>query len=96
MASRRGGKDTLFVKMLLAYQADPNVRDKEGKSPLHIACGLGYRDVVALLLATGADVNAKIEGGQFDRMTPLLFAIDMRHDDVAELLKQHGAKAFVR
>ena len=44
----------------------------------------GHKDVVELLLAKGADVNAKMHGG----LTPLRMGKD--HKDVVELLRKHG------
>jgi len=37
------------------------------------------------LLANQAEINAKDSNG----VTPLHFAVDKRHEDVAELLRQH-------
>ena len=52
----------------------------------HLASYLGHIDVVELLLAKGADVNAKGRDG----FTPLHAAITDGHPDVADLLRQHG------
>jgi len=45
--------------------------------------GRGHKDVVKLLLASKADVNAKDNAGR----TPLQLAMATRHTDVAELLR---------
>jgi ankyrin repeat protein len=47
----------------------------------------GYRDIVELLLANGADVNAKATNNS---VTPLQMAETKGYVDVAELLRQHG------
>jgi ankyrin repeat protein len=57
-AAKRG--DLEKVKALL--KANPNWvsrKDPDGMTPLHKAAGAGVKDVVELLLAKGAEVNAK-------------------------------------
>ena len=59
------GRHEDFVALLLEYDADPNVVDSKGNTPLHHAAwfrnGAG---IVDLLLATGADPNTRlIQGG---------------------------------
>ena len=53
---------------------------------MHIAAGFGRKDVVELLLANKADVNATNN----NRDTPLHVAASEGHKDVAEVLRQHG------
>jgi len=48
---------------------------------------LGHRDVVYLLLAKGANVNAKDNNAR----TPLSIAKDKGYEKIAELLRKHGA-----
>ncbi len=78
--------------------ADVHAKDIHGKpvgdktfAELLAAGGLNADDtkgnsMVELLLAKGADVNAKDDGGE----TPLDAAVNNGHKDVAELLRQHG------
>ena len=49
------------VTRLLNEGHSPNVFDELGKTPLHYAAALGHLDVMRLLLASGADVNAHDE-----------------------------------
>jgi hypothetical protein len=56
---------------------------------LHSAAGGGHEEVAELLLAKGADVNAKNNDG----FTPLHSAAAQGHKDVAELLLAKGADA---
>jgi ankyrin repeat protein len=63
------------------------LKDNKGSTPLHLAAGRGHRDVVELLLANNADVNAKANNGA----TPLDFAGGGGHKDVVELLRLHGS-----
>lgn len=44
-----------IIQMLLAFGADPNQRDKTGKTALHIAAIVNKPNVVELLLLKGAD-----------------------------------------
>jgi len=51
-----------LVKSLIANEADVNNRERGDGSfttPLHRAVLSGYTDIVELLLAKGADINAK-------------------------------------
>jgi ankyrin repeat protein len=53
---------------------------------LQFAAGRGLKDVAELLLAKGADVNAKDSYGG----TPLKLADSNGHAGLAELLRQRG------
>ena len=48
----------------------------------------GHKEIVELLLAEGADVNVKNDGGK----TPLDSALLWNHPEIADLLRKHGAK----
>ena len=91
-------KDLATLKALLEDNPDLVLgRCKEGKTPLHWAAWWGYKDVAELLLANGADVNAKNTAGD----TPLNVAVSAAasdyswqtegYTDVAELLLANGA-----
>jgi uncharacterized protein len=55
--------------------------------PLHSATAAGQREVCAVLLEAGADVNARQQAGY----TPLLEAAQLGDSRLAELLLEHGA-----
>jgi hypothetical protein len=57
-----------------------------GRTPLHTAVLIGNKDIVELLIAKGANVNAR------DNMdeTPLTYAFDRGHTELADLLRKHG------
>jgi ankyrin repeat protein len=47
------------VKQFIAAGTDVNARNENGDTPLHNAAEWGYKEIVELLIAEGADVNAK-------------------------------------
>ena len=84
IACRDGNKD--FMKMLLDRQADVNIQNVRGTTPLYLACQQGHKDVVKMLLDKQADINIpKVQG-----WTPLAIAIHKGHEEISELLRQYG------
>jgi cytohesin len=76
------------VKGYLANGVNVDERDESyGGTPLHFAAYSG-NEVVELLIANGADVNAK---NQADA-TPLDKAIEKNRDETVSLLRKHGGK----
>jgi ankyrin repeat protein len=63
-----------------------DTKGSDGMTPLHVAAALGQKDTVLVLLAKGADVNAKSNDGE----TPLHVAAITNNKDVAELLLAKG------
>ena len=51
------------VKQHLAAGADVNSKSKHGRTPLHAAVVGGSKEIVELLLAKGANVNATFKAG---------------------------------
>jgi ankyrin repeat protein len=70
MAATKG--DVARLKSILAHGADPNAVHK-GRSPLHSAVSAGKADALTVLVAAGADINARDERGQ----TPLMAACSL-------------------
>ena len=81
------GGDLEGIKEFLAAGVDPDEKTgfTFGKTPLYVA---STKEVVDLLIANGADVNAK------DNMfgTPLDFTIRQKRTEIADLLRKHGGK----
>jgi ankyrin repeat protein len=61
-------------------------RDRESRTPLHIAAEMGYRNLAELLLANDADVNARNK----ESWTPLHWAAERGEKIAAELLLARG------
>ena len=57
-------------------------------TPFHYAALWGHKEIAELLLAKGADVNAKANDGK----TPLDWAIEKNRTETADLLRKHGGK----
>jgi hypothetical protein len=77
-----------ITRLLLEAGANPNARDKEGATPLHIAVQHGNAIEVAIaLIEKGADVNAQESNGQ----TPLHRAANYGHKDACRILVERGA-----
>lgn len=53
-ATQTGNKN--LVKLLLAYGANPNIRDSEGKTPLSRAEDAGHREIVDILRSEGVEM----------------------------------------
>lgn len=52
-------KDVDFLKRLLNNGVDPNSRDYDGRTPLHVACSHGLYLMAKLLVEAGALVLLK-------------------------------------
>lgn len=67
-----------LLKLLIQYQADPNVKDANGNTPLH-ACLPSYdhRKYMESLIEAGADIDIKNNDG----LTPLLYLLDQGDED---------------
>ncbi|PMP64381.1 ankyrin repeat domain-containing protein [Desulfurella multipotens] len=76
-----------LVKKILAQGISPNVKDKNGSTPLMYAAYYGNLEICKILIAHGADVNARsVVGG-----TALGAAKESGNQAVYNFLLQHGA-----
>jgi ankyrin repeat protein len=74
------------VKKHLAADVDVDLKANDSWTPLQNAAWYGQEEIAELLVAEGADVNAK----DYDGKTPLDLA--KRHPEIADLLRKHGGK----
>ena len=77
-------KDVDTTKLLLQLKADPNTKDKNGYTPLHLASRVGRVDTARLLLQFKADTTTKDRYGYL----PLHWASRCGKVDIARLLLQ--------
>ncbi|KAH8991188.1 ankyrin repeat-containing domain protein [Lactarius akahatsu] len=80
-----------IARVLLRHGAEPNVKNEDGKTPLHLLLERKFHDsddvndvlvVERLLLECGADVNARDE----DNITPLHLASNHRRLEIAQVI----------
>ena len=85
-AISRARADT--IKSLIEQGVDINARNIRGHAPIHLATAKGNREVVLILLETGAEVNVV---GTNSGCTALHYAASLGHVDLCELLVRYGA-----
>ena len=75
------------IKQHLAAGTDVNAKDDDqGRTPLHWANST--KEIADLLIAEGANVNAKTKFGE----TPIDAAILLGQTETADFLRKHGGK----
>lgn len=89
MAARSG--HVSMIAYLLDLDAHIEAHNDNGRRPLFQAVAGGHRDAVRLLLARGADPNAKAAG-----VAPLALALDQGDRPIAGLLAANGAVGYKR
>ena len=76
-----------MARLILRLGADPETRDEEGRSPIHVAAWQGTEQIVTLLLEYGALADSTDNEGR----TALQNAAWQNHDKVVQLLAKAGA-----
>ena len=76
------------VKQLLTDGVNVNAKEEDGGTALHWASQEGHKEIVELLISSGADVNVS---GPFGGGTALHFSVNEGHKEIAELLIAKGA-----
>ncbi|KAG8450154.1 hypothetical protein GDO86_002690 [Hymenochirus boettgeri] len=74
-------------KLLLLYNASPNLTNLKGSTPLHIAADKKLKNIVELLLAKKININAKDE----DHFTALHFAAQNGDECISRMLLEKNA-----
>ncbi|CAL5070843.1 unnamed protein product [Urochloa decumbens] len=90
VSAREGATDDILKH--LAAGVDVNLRDTEGRTPLHWAVDRGHLSAVEVLAKANADLNAKDNEGQ----TALHYAVVCEREDIAELLVKHHADLQIK
>jgi ankyrin repeat protein len=90
VSAREGATDDILKH--LSTGVDVNVRDTEGRTPLHWAVDRGHLSAVEILAKANADLNAKDNEGQ----TALHYAVVCEREDIAELLVKHHADLQIK
>ncbi|CAF0906949.1 unnamed protein product [Adineta steineri] len=81
-----------IVKLLVEKGQIPlNTLDQSGWSPLHLAAGHNYVEIINYLLSKGADVNIKDSNGN----TPLAWAKEMSATEAINELQNRGGIADI-
>jgi ankyrin repeat protein len=81
--------DATKIEAALAQGVDVNARDLTDRTALFSACARGHREVAALLLECGAEVDPANRHG----LTPLMMATCVRDEALVTKLLEHGADA---
>jgi ankyrin repeat protein len=76
-----------LVEALLAAGADVNDSNDRGSTPLHQAAYSNQCAIAAILIQSGADLDAEAHGSGG---TPLIFALFWGHREVSDLLGRHS------
>jgi ankyrin repeat protein len=85
------------VELLLAHNADPNLRATDNASALHWACQYGDVGIVEMLINVGADLNVRrVTDLDHDGPAPIHMALGKSHDDVAIAVLDAGASVDVK
>ncbi|MFC7536246.1 ankyrin repeat domain-containing protein [Sphingomonas sp. GCM10030256] len=82
-----GGRDRQWMGFMLGKQADPNLQNRAGDTPLLVASRIGYLEGVDLLLRSGGKVDLANRLGE----TPLIVAVQQRQLPVVKRLLEAGA-----
>jgi ankyrin repeat protein len=89
------GNHLQTAETILRGGADPNVRNRDWRIPLHCAAYFGDLEVVQKLMEYGADIDARDKDG----WTPLYLAsegVNLKDPAVIQLLLDHGADVNAR
>ena len=86
-AAEAGNREVVLRHLVAGTDAD--TRDERyGASSLHWAAWCGHPDIVEVIIAARANVNAI----NFDGETPLDCATNFSQNEIAALLRKHGGK----
>lgn len=79
--------DIEAVEDFLAIGKDVKMKDAEGRTALHYACGFGHDEIARMLMESGGEVEAEDTKGN----TPLHYAAGYGRPDLTRLMVDAGA-----
>lgn len=80
-------EDLTWTRFLLQEDANPNIADNAGRTPLILAAQQGWIEGVSALIEGGARIDVANRTGE----TPLIYAVHSRNIDMIEVLMEAGA-----
>ena len=80
-------RDLAWIDYLLGLNANSNIADKQGVTPLTMAAQMGFVEAVSLLSSRGARVDVANNAGE----TPLMAAVHRRDMALLRVLLRAGA-----
>jgi ankyrin repeat protein len=80
-------RDLAWIDYLLGLNANPNIADKDGVTPLTLAAQMGFTEGVQLLAQNGARIDVANDTGE----TPLISAVHRRDIGLLRVLLRAGA-----
>jgi uncharacterized protein len=80
-------RDVPWMNYLLIHKANPNIRDKQGNTPLIVAAQIGFRAGAESLIAGQASIDMANNSGE----TPLIKAVQVRDLGMVQFLIGNGA-----
>jgi len=79
--------DSTYLRFLLAHDADPNLRDGKGTTPLMLAVESSFEGAIPVLVKAGASVDLANSSGE----TPLIRAVQNHNLELVRELLAEGA-----
>ncbi|MGB7372933.1 ankyrin repeat domain-containing protein [Pontixanthobacter sp.] len=80
-------RDLAWVRFLAQKGANPNIRNKDGNTPLQLAASLGFQEAIEVLMKAGANIDDSNVAGE----TPLITAVHRRDVPMIRILLANQA-----
>lgn len=79
------------VSTILGYNCNPDITNRDGTRPIHVACDSGHSSILQLLLSHGSNAESPVPStAQNGGFTPLMLAARRGHESCVEVLEMHG------
>ncbi len=85
-------RERVKLQQWLANGGDPNTRDANHRTPVHVAASVGDVTAIEMLVRANADIESVDTSGQ----TPLIVAIRNGNSKAANVLMRHGVNTNAR